>query len=92
MDGLGIEEDSVPTSDVGEVLNYVAAMRHGMQRIQNGELPLCGRLLKELHLKLMAEVRGGSPNLTPEEFRTMQNWVGGNSPTNARFVPPRLMS
>ncbi len=88
VDVLGIGKDSVPTSDVGEVLNYVAAMRHGMQRIQKGELPLCGRLLKELHLKLMAEVRGGSPNLTPGEFRTMQNWVGGNSPANARFVPP----
>lgn len=50
-------------------MNYVATMRHGMQRIQNGELPLCGQLLKELHLKLMAEVRGGSPNLTPAPLR-----------------------
>jgi Fic family protein len=27
-------------------------------------------------------------HLTPGEFRTSQNWVGGTSPANARFVPP----
>lgn len=59
-----------------------------MQRLQNNELPLCIRLLKELHLTLMANVRGGDAGLTPGEFRTMQNWVGGSNPGNARFVPP----
>ena len=88
IDVLGVEEGNPPTADVGEVLNYLAAMRHGMQRLQKNELPLCARLLKELHLKLMAETRGGGPHLTPGEFRTMQNWIGGSSPANARFVPP----
>mgnify|MGYP006138242777 CR=1 FL=1 len=27
-------------------------------------------------------------NLTPGEFRTMQNWIGGTNLGNARFVPP----
>ena len=36
----------------------------------------------------MQQVRGGSSNLTPGEFRTMQNWIGGTSPANASFVPP----
>jgi Fic family protein len=36
----------------------------------------------------MQQVRGGAVHLTPGEFRTSQNWVGGTSPANARFVPP----
>lgn len=88
VDVLGVEPGNPPTSDVGEVLNYVNAMRHGMQRLENNELPLSIRLLKEIHLTLMTNARGGDPSLTPGEFRTMQNWVGGSNPGNARFVPP----
>lgn len=88
VDVLGTDEDSEPTHDVGEVLNYVKATRHGIRRLRDDDFPLCSRLLKELHAILMAEVRGGTSNLTPGELRTMQNWVGGTNPGNARFVPP----
>lgn len=88
VDVLGAEEEHPPTKDVGEVLNYVRAARHGLKRLKEDDLPLCLRLIKEMHHILMADVRGGSANLTPGEFRTMQNWVGGTSPANARFVPP----
>lgn len=30
----------------------------------------------------------GTQSFTPGEFRRMQNWIGGTSPANARFVPP----
>lgn len=89
QDVLGAGMESTEQSkDVGEVLNYVKAMRHGLFRLHNDELPMCLRLIKEVHDVLMQQVRGGSPALTPGEFRTQQNWIGGSGPSNARFVPP----
>lgn len=88
VDVLGAEDEHQPTKDVGEVLNYVRAARHGLRRLKDDNFPLCLRLIKEMHQILMEDVRGGSANLTPGEFRSMQNWVGGSSPANARFVPP----
>ncbi|MBI4932492.1 MAG: Fic family protein, partial [Actinobacteria bacterium] len=38
-------------SDVREVDNYVRALEHGLKRQQ--ELPLCLRLIRELHAELM---------------------------------------
>ncbi|MBP9218832.1 MAG: Fic family protein [Sterolibacterium sp.] len=89
QDVLGAGMESAEQSkDVGEVLNYVKAMRHGLSRLHSNELPMCLRLIKEIHDVLMQQVRGGSPTLTPGEFRTQQNWIGGTGPSNARFVPP----
>ena len=88
VDVLGVDEGHAPTADVGEVLNYVAAMRYGLKRLKDDDFPMSLRLLREIHGVLMQQVRGGTKNLTPGEFRTMQNWIGGTSPSNARFVPP----
>lgn len=78
--------DPFRPTDVGEVLNYVTAINYGLERL--GELPLSLRLLREIHAKLMKDVRGGK--LTPGEFRTSQNWIGpsGSSLRDAIFVPP----
>jgi Fic family protein len=72
--------------DVAEVVNYVHAMNHGLARIR--QLPLSLRLIREIHEKLMAGVRGGER--TPGEFRRSQNWIGppGCTLTDATFVPP----
>ncbi|HBC87357.1 MAG TPA: cell filamentation protein Fic [Lentisphaeria bacterium] len=75
----------VPMDDVREVSNYVAAMEHGLKRLQEG-FPLCNRLICEIHEKLLAKGRGSDKK--PGEFRTSQNWIGGTCPGNARFVPP----
>lgn len=88
VDILGADENHEPTADVGEVVNYVKAMRHGLKRLNVDDFPMSLRLLREIHGILMQQVRGGKPNLTPGEFRTMQNWIGGSNPSNARFVPP----
>lgn len=72
--------------DVTEILNYVLAMNLGLKRLT--ELPLSRRLMCEVHETLMRGVRGGEPSRTPGEFRTSQNWIGGGSPSTARFVPP----
>lgn len=73
-------------SDVGEIVNYVGAMRHGLSR--RDELPLSLRLIREIHAELLQDGRGS--HATPGEFRTTQNWIGpaGASLADATFVPP----
>lgn len=75
-----------PLGDVNEVINYTAALNFGIARL--AELPLSGRLLREIHEILMNGVRGGRAN--PGLFRTTQNWIGstGGTLNNATFVPP----
>jgi Fic family protein len=79
------EAPGVPFDDVQEVSNYVAALEHGMARLRSG-FPLCNRLLREMHEKLMSQGRGSEKQ--QGEFRRSQNWIGGTRPGNARFVPP----
>lgn len=88
IDILGAEGDQEPTVDVGEVINYVKALNYGLHRLQNDQFPMSLRLLKEIHSTLMQQVRGGIHNLTPGEFRTTQNWIGGSNLKTARFIPP----
>ena len=74
-----------PIDDVVEVSNHVAAMEHGLERLDGG-FPLASRLIREIHGKLLSRGRGSSK--TPGEFRTSQNWIGGTRPGNDHFVPP----
>ena len=78
------EAPGVPRNDVVEVSNHVAALEHGLSRLK--ELPLCNRLLREMHGKLLSGGRGSDK--MPGEFRATQNWIGGSRPGNALFVPP----
>ncbi len=75
-----------PSQDLEEVVNYIAALKYGLQRLV--ELPVSLRLIKEIHAKLMTGVRGSDK--TPGEFRTSQNYIGvaGEPLSRARFVPP----
>jgi Fic family protein len=79
------DSPGVPTADVVEVSNYVAAMEHGLRRMKDG-FPLSLRLLREIHGVLLAKGRGSERR--PGEFRTSQNWIGGSRPGTARYVPP----
>lgn len=90
-----IEGDEDPEDaealDVAEVSNYIAAVQHGLKRIAEG-FPLSLRLIREMHGILLGTGRGS--HQTPGEFRTSQNWIGGDRPGNAIYVPPppdRLM-
>ena len=76
-----------PGSDVYEIRNYVAAMQLGLRRLD--QLPLAGRLIREMHAVLMQGVRGTT--LTPGEFRRSQNWIGppGSTLATATYVPPQ---
>lgn len=73
-------------NDVKEVMNYIKALNHGMQRLT--EFPMSIRLIKEIHEILLEDTRGQEK--TPGEFRKSQNWIGspGSTLATASFVPP----
>lgn len=75
-----------PGSDVREVQNYIAAFNLGLQRLR--EVPLCLRLIREVHAVLMEGARGEERQ--PGELRTTPNWIGSptDTPDNAVYVPP----
>lgn len=79
------EAPGTPLDDVLDVSNYIAALHHGMARLNEG-FPLSNRLLREMHAVLMSKGRGSDKQ--PGDFRRSQNWIGGTRPGNARFVPP----
>ncbi len=74
------------TPDVEEVLNYIDALNWGRKRLC--ELPLSNRLLREMHARVLAGVRGRKRQ--PGEIRNSQNWIGdvGSTIDTATFVPP----
>ena len=75
----------VPFDDVVEVSGYVKALEHGLRSMEEG-LPLCNRLIREMHALLLSRGRGSDRN--PGEFRTSRNWIMGTRPGKAHFVPP----
>lgn len=75
-------EKKVP--DVREVSNYVQALEYGLARLAT--LPVSLRLIREIHQRLTAGMRGES--MTPGEFRRSQNWIGPSGcALNARAWP-----
>ncbi len=73
-------------ADRQEVLNYVTALEYGLARLAT--LPPSLRLIREVHERLMDGVRGGDKR--PGLFRDRPNRIGrtGQTPRQARFVPP----
>ncbi len=72
--------------DVEEVVNYITAINHGLERLQT--MPVSLRLIREIHQALMKGVRGAERS--PGEFRRSQNWIGpgGCTLASATYVPP----
>ena len=87
-DILDPDVDGNSNLDVGDVINYVRACTYAIERLD--KLPLCNRLLREIHKELLAGVRGQEKN--PGEFRRSQNWIGaeGCSLREARYIPPNV--
>ncbi len=74
------------SESIREIANYVRAVEVGLARLS--ELPVCLRLMRELHGVLLSGVRG--EDRSPGEFRKLQNAIGieGLPPSEARYFPP----
>jgi len=72
------------SQDIKEVFNYLKANEYAYGKLR--ELPLCNRLIRETHKVLLSGVRGQEKD--PGYFRESQNWIGGTSIKNAKFIPP----
>lgn len=78
--------DEMPTrAETREVQNYVFALDWALRQLDT--LPISSRLMRGIHERLLAGVRGGDQQ--PGEFRNVQNFIGNSQdPHQARFVPP----
>lgn len=87
-DVLDPEVEKNANLDVSDVIIYVKATQYALQRLES--LPLCCRLIREIHEVLMENVRG--QDKTPGEFRYSQNWIGpaNCSLKEARYIPPNV--
>lgn len=87
-DVLDPEVEANANLDVSDVINYVKATQYALKRLER--LPLCCRLIREIHEVLMENVRG--QDKTPGEFRHSQNWIGSAncSLKDARYIPPNV--
>ncbi len=80
-----VDKTKPPAENVREVRNYVDALNFGLKQLE--KLPVCLRLIRECHQKLMRGVRGQEQR--PGEFRDIQNYVGKPGGfANARYIPP----
>ncbi len=70
--------------DWKEVNNYIKAINYATDELKT--LPISSRLIRSTHKYLLDSVRGQYKN--PGEFRRSQNWIGGNSPADAKYIPP----
>lgn len=82
--GIVDDLDERMRGDIQEVINYRAAMREAGKLLE--KMPLCQRMLKQIHGTLLDGVRGH--NKHRGKFRTIQNWIGSSDNIDeAKFVP-----
>ena len=87
-DLLSPSQTQLHHKDVADVVNYVRAVDRGVELLK--KMPLCTRLLRQVHAVLLDGVRGTEKN--PGELRSSQNWIGPSGCTiaTASFAPPNI--
>ena len=87
-DILNPENADLVQRDIADVINYIKATEYAVNRMD--ELPLCMRLLREVHSVLLSGVRGSDKQ--PGEVRSTQNWIGPGGATlkSATYIPPNV--
>ena len=83
--GLPQDTDPKKVEDIREILNYRRAMATAVDQLQS--LPLCQRVVKNVHAVLLEGVRGHDK--ARGKYKLIQNYVGpiGCSIEEAKFVP-----
>ncbi len=87
MDEALLDEDDISPerkNDWQEVNNYIKALNQAITELES--LPISSRLIKKAHYTLLNSVRG--EHKLPGEYRSSQNWIGGNTLSDAIFIPP----
>jgi Fic family protein len=91
MEEALLDKEDLPLDkrdDWEEVQNYTKAMEVAIETLER--LPFSSRLIRETHRVLLQGVRGAQKQ--PGEFRNSQNWIGGATIKDARFIPPTFTS
>ncbi|WP_156286367.1 Fic family protein [Oceanivirga salmonicida] len=83
-----LENNKNNIKETEEIVNYIKATKFAFEKLK--ELPLCMRLLKEVHKVLLYNTRGSEKELG--EFRNSQNWIGytGCNLNTATYIPPAV--
>ena len=82
-----LNRQATDIADVTEVCNYIDALNYARDQMNTPSgLPICTRLICNLHERLMRGSRGQDKQ--SGRIRNSQNWIGGTRPGNAKFVPP----
>lgn len=97
MEGTFTTDDNLLLAEAGlearaddetrEVLNYLKALDGALQMLQ--DLPLSHRVIRAAHERLLGGLslaRGAQKR--PGDYKREQNWIGGRTIDQARFVPP----
>mgnify|MGYP006188502435 CR=1 FL=1 len=67
-----------------KVLNYLDAFNYGVEYLKSNEFT--EELINELHIKLFKDI--DNKTLKAGKYKEEQNWVGGATKYDARFIPP----
>lgn len=79
------EKDVDP--DLQEICSALNALTYARGCLRDANAPpLCMRSCNQIHERLMQGVRGADK--APGYIRRCQNWIGGDHPSRAHFVPP----
>lgn len=73
-------------NDWKEVNNYIKAIDNAILNLE--KLPISSRLIKATHKLLLDSVRG--EHKLPGIYRSSQNWIGGKSIADAKYIPPHF--
>jgi len=86
---LGEKYDQEKENDIEEINNYRTALIFATEELS--QKPLCLNMLKDIHFRLLAGVRGH--NKKRGEFRTTDVFIGSPNDTieNAKYVPPQYI-
>jgi Fic family protein len=82
---LQVDEKTSEVKPVQEVVNYINAMNTGLEKL--AEIPVCLRLINNIHKILLSGVRGKDKN--PGAYKKNQNFVGETRDiSKASYIPP----